>query len=268
VKVGDLVIHPVHDGLARLPADELLSYTGPADDPWAPHRRFLSEGQILELSLGGFLVRTGDRLVLIDAGVGRFDNGVFAGGRLMDSLAAHGVAPTDVTDVVFTHLHFDHVGWATQQGDIVFPRATYRCHAADWDHFVAGAGALKGAVRKLSPITERLEVFAGEATIAPGIDVRPAPGHTPGSTVVVVSSGAERALLLGDVIHCPVELIESDWEMVHDVDRALAARTREALAKELEGSDTPVAAAHFPGLRFGRLLPGTATRRSWVFEAS
>jgi glyoxylase-like metal-dependent hydrolase (beta-lactamase superfamily II) len=268
VKVGDLVIHPVHDGLARLPADELLSYTGPADDPWAPHRRFLSEGQILELSLGGFLVRTGDRLVLIDAGVGRFDNGVFAGGRLMDSLAAHGVAPTDVTDVVFTHLHFDHVGWATQQGDIVFPRATYRCHEADWDHFVAGPTALKGAVRKLSPVTERLQVFAGEATIAPGIDVRPAPGHTPGSTVVVVSSGAERALLLGDVIHCPVELIESDWEMVHDVDRALAARTREALAKELEGSDTPVAAAHFPGLRFGRLLPGTATRRSWVFEAS
>jgi glyoxylase-like metal-dependent hydrolase (beta-lactamase superfamily II) len=266
VKVGDLVIHPVHDGLARLPADDLLSYTGVADDPWAPHRSFLSEDGILELSLGGFLVRTADRLVLVDAGVGRFDNGVFAGGRLMESLSALGVAPTDVTDVVFTHLHFDHVGWATQQGDIVFPRATYRCHQADWDHFVTGPGALKGAVRKLSPITERLEVFAGGATIAPGIDVRHAPGHTPGSAIVVVSSGAERALLLGDVVHCPVELIEGEWEMVHDVDRALAIRTREALARELEGSDIPVAAAHFPGLRFGRLLPGRGSR-NWVFEA-
>ncbi len=268
MQVGDLVIHPVHDGLARLPAGKLLRYTGPVDDPWAPHRRFLSADGALELSLGGFLVRAGDRLVLVDAGVGRFDNGVFAGGRLMDSLAALGVAATDVTDVVFTHLHFDHVGWATQQGDVVFPRATYRCHQADWDHFVAGPAALKGAVRKLSPLTERLEVFTSEATVAPGIDVRPAPGHTPGSAVVVVSSGVERALLLGDVVHCPVELVESEWEMVHDVDPALAARTREALAKELAGTDTPVAAAHFPGLRFGRLLPGTAGRRNWVFEAT
>jgi hypothetical protein len=62
-----------------------------------------------------------------------------------------------------------------------------------------------------------------------------------------------------------VELLEDDWEMIGDVDRALARRTRMALAREFEGSDIPMAATHFPGLRFGRLLPGTGMRR-WVFD--
>jgi len=265
MRVGSLEIVPVHDGWARLPAGDLLRFTGGRADPWLPHERFIAADGSLELSLGGFLVRTGDRVVLVDAGAGRIDNEHYHGGRLLESLAAVGVAPADVTDVVFTHLHFDHVGWATQKGTVVFPGATYRCHGADWDHFVAGANPDAGSVKKLSPLADRLEPFGDDATPAPGVTVRHAPGHTPGSAVIVVADGDERAVLLGDVVHCPVELMEDEWEAVVDVDPALASRTREALAKELEGSDVAVAAAHFPGLRFGRLLSGTG-RRLWTFE--
>jgi glyoxylase-like metal-dependent hydrolase (beta-lactamase superfamily II) len=265
MRVGDLEIQPVHDGVARLPAGDLLRFTGDRGDPWEPHEQFIAADGTLELSLGGFLVRTGDRVVIIDAGAGRIDNDVYHGGEFLESLAALGVAPEDVTDVVFTHLHFDHVGWATQRGTVVFPRATFRCHVADWDHFVAGPNPEAGSVRKLTPLADRLDPFADDAPIAPGITVRHAPGHTPGSAVVVVADGTERALLLGDVVHCPVELMEDDWEAVVDVDPDLARRTREALARELEGSDVPVAAAHFPGLRFGRLLTGTG-RRHWTFS--
>jgi glyoxylase-like metal-dependent hydrolase (beta-lactamase superfamily II) len=264
MRVGALEIQPVHDGWARMPASRLLRFTGGRSDPWLPHQDFIAADGGIELSLGGFLVRTGDRVVLIDAGVGRIDNDTYHGGRFLESLAALGLGPDEVTDVVFTHLHFDHVGWATQKGTVVFPRATFRCHEADWDHFVAGPDPEAGAVRKLSPLADRLEPFGDDTTLAPGISVRHAPGHTPGSTVVVVADGTARALLLGDVVHCPVELMENDWEAVFDVDPALASRTREALAKELEGSDVPVAAAHFPGLRFGRLLSG-AGRRRWTF---
>ena len=90
-----------------------------------------------------------------------------------------------------------------------------------------------------------------------------APGHTPGSTVVVLSSGSEPALLLGDAVHCPVELLDDEWAGIGDVDPDLAARTRVALAREIEGNDVPVAAAHFPGLRFGRVLAAQG-RRQWV----
>jgi len=264
MRVGDLEIVPVHDGWARLPASDMLRFTGTRRDPWLPHEQFLTDDGSLELSLGGFLVRTGGRVVVIDAGAGRIENDHYHAGQFLDSLRAAGVAPDEVTDVVFTHLHFDHVGWATQQGSVVFPRATFRCHAADWDHFVAGPNPEPGSVKKLSPLADRLEVFGDDSALAPGITVRHAPGHTPGSAVIVVSDGTERALLLGDVVHCPVELLEDEWTMLMDVDPALARRTREALARELEGRDVPVAAAHFPGLRFGRLLAGTGRRR-WSF---
>lgn len=115
----------------------------------------------------------------------------------------------------------------------------------------------------LAPIADRFEQWSGSGPLLAGLDTLEAPGHTPGSTVMVVSDGAERAMLLGDVVHCPIELVDDEWQAMFDVDPELARRTRVALNRELEGSDIPVAAAHFPGLEFGRLLPATGRRR-WV----
>lgn len=257
MRVGDLEIHPIEDGKAIMPVSE--PFLGMPPEAWNGHQEFLNDDGMLEMALGGFLIRTGDRVVLIDAGVGPLQ-GTFNGGKLLESLAAHGVAPTDVTDVVFTHLHFDHVGWATQKGDVVFTNATYRCDERDWAHFV---GPDEKATKKLRPLESRLEPWSTSAPLLPGLDTMVAPGHTPGSTIIVVSSGAERAMLLGDVVHCPIELVDDEWAGMGDVDPELAKRTKNALARELEGTDIPVAAAHFRGLQFGRLLLGEGKRR-WV----
>ena len=257
MRVGDIDVMPVIDGQAILPATE--AFAGTTDEQWSQHRRFLTDDGRLEMALGGFLVRSGSRVVVVDTGVGRIQ-GLFEGGMFLDSLAAHGVAPADVTDVVFTHLHFDHVGWATQQGEVVFPNATYRCDERDWAHFV---GPDPGATKKLTPLESRLATWSASGPLLPGIDTMVAPGHTPGSTIIVLSSGGDRAMLLGDVVHCPVELLDDEWAGLGDVDPALAKRTRNSLARELEGLDLPVAAAHFPGLRFGRLLAAEG-RRNWV----
>jgi glyoxylase-like metal-dependent hydrolase (beta-lactamase superfamily II) len=260
--VGRLQVLPVADGVAKVPVADVLRFCGNSDDPFAPHRRFLNGDGLLELAIGGFLVRSGERVVVIDAGLGPVDRPPFKGGAFLDSLRAYGLGAEDVTDLVFTHLHFDHVGWATQQGRIVFPNATPRCHRADWAHFVDGDDPR--AADKLRPLTDRMEFWDGDGAILPGIDVQGAPGHTPGSTIIVISDANEKAMLLGDVVHCPIELVEDDWEAVFDVDPALARRTREALSRELEGTDVPLAAAHFPDLRFGRLLPGQV-RRGWQY---
>lgn len=263
MRVGDLEVLPVLDGVAKMPPTQ--AYRGTTEEQWAPHRRFLDPDGMFELALGGFLVRGGgDRVALVDTGVGAAGAPRFQGGQFLDSLAALGVSPDEVTDVLFTHLHFDHVGWATRQGEIVFPNATYRCDSADWAHFV---GPDEGATRKLAPVEDRLQTWDGNGTILPGLDAMAAPGHTPGSTIMVLSSGDQRALLLGDVVHCPVELLEDEWAGLGDVDPALARRTRVALARELEGTDVPVAAAHFPGMAFGRLLAAQG-QRSWVFSGS
>lgn len=268
MQVGDIRIEGVIDGIARSVPSEAFRWGAGAeggrgldDADWEPHRTFLADDGMLEMALGAFLVRTNRHLVLVDAGIGVFNRGVFTGGALLDNLHAFGVDPDDVTDVVFTHLHFDHTGWATVDGAPVFERATYRCDAADWVHFVP---ADERVTRKLAPIESRLATWDRDGPLLPGIDVRRAPGHTPGSAVVIVSSGPDRALLLGDVVHCPVELVDDEWATIGDVDPALAKRTRAALAREIEGGDVPVAAAHFPGLRFGRLLAGEG-RRSWTF---
>lgn len=259
MKIGSIDILPVFDGTGREPAAEVLTRPG-VPDAWSCHAEHLDADGVLSMPLGGFLVRTGDRTVLVDAGVGTIDNGKYAGGGLLDSLRGNGVGPDDVTDVVFTHLHFDHVGWATKKGQVVFPNATYRVHADDWAHFVSSPEADPGAVRKLSPLEPQLETFDGEVGLAPGLTARPAPGHTPGSTVYVVSNGDERALLLGDVVHSVVELGERDWEAVFDVDPVAASAVRNALADEVADSTDLVVGAHFPGLRFGRVVTAFGNR--------
>ena len=258
MKIGDIEITPLVDGEFFAPALEAYPTTTEAD--WEPHKRWLTHDGKIRLEIGCFLIATGDRRMLVDTGLGTLKIGEdgrysFTGGRLIDELAKSGLATDDITDVVFTHLHFDHVGWATQQGSVVFNNATYRCDSKDWAHFVGPNGDGE-AGRKLSPAADRVETFDGQVTLAPGVDTMPTPGHTPGHTALVISSGTKRAVLLGDAVHCPVELDELEWDGLGDVDPALAKRTRAAMIDELERPDTIVSAAHFPGLEFGRILRG------------
>jgi glyoxylase-like metal-dependent hydrolase (beta-lactamase superfamily II) len=269
MEVGAFSIEGISDGSFAVPPTFLFNKT---DQDWQQHSRFLDGDGMLPIEMGGFLMRGGDRLAVIDTGIG--PHASERTGTFMRNLAAAGVQPSDVTDVVLTHLHFDHLGWATDGEQRLFDQATYRCHEADWEFFMGAepfddsrAVSLmggRGSAELLPPVADRLETWSGDETIFPGLDVRSAPGHTPGSTVIVVSSGSGRAMLLGDVVHCPAELLSDDWEMIGDVDRQLAQRTREALARELEGSNIPAAATHFPGLQFGRLLTAEG-RRQWVF---
>lgn len=262
MRLGALDIEPVYDGAGWEAAAEILWRPG-VDDAWACHQDALDEHGNLHMPMGGFLIRAGDRVVLIDAGVGAITRDGLQGGALVDSLASLGVQPADVTDVLFTHLHYDHVGWASRRGEVVFTNATFRAHAADWAHFVEAEDAVPGAVRKLRPIAERLELFDHEHTVLPGIDARPAPGHTPGSTIYVLSSEGERALLIGDVAHSVVELAEPGWEAVFDVDVRAAQAVRKALVEQTVDTDTYVVPAHFPRMAFGRIVTLPEGRR-WV----
>src|SRR5260370_4812347 len=100
------------------------AYSGTSEQDWTPHQGLLVGDGRVEMAIGGFLLRSGDRVALIDAGIGPDSPMPFMqGGRFLDSLAAHGVQPDDVTDMIFTHLHFDHIGWASREGKSGFPRA-------------------------------------------------------------------------------------------------------------------------------------------------
>jgi glyoxylase-like metal-dependent hydrolase (beta-lactamase superfamily II) len=314
MRIGAIEIQPVLDGkiVSQLPATKALP--DPDSAAWREQHGIFRQDGLIESTIGGFLVRAGERFVLVDAGAGRAASGGYAApavdldddedpfvalfleqgapreligtiaehfadtqmdrGQLPESLAAAGVAPADVTDVILTHLHFDHIGWLTDQGTAWFPNATIHCAAPDLDHFLGDPDEERivslvfdtpMASERLGPVLDRMETWAADTTLLPGVDVRLAPGHTPGSSVVVLADGDERAMLLGDMVHCPLELMDDEFDLLVDMDPARARQVREAYARELEGSDIPVAAAHFPELRFGRLLPGEGIRR-WSFS--
>jgi len=94
MRVGEIDIAPLHDGTAYFRPTE--AFVGTTDEQWEPHRALLTADGMVELELGGFLVRTGDHVVLVDTGVGTI-SGVFSGGAFLESLAAHGLTPDDVT---------------------------------------------------------------------------------------------------------------------------------------------------------------------------
>ena len=103
---------------------------------------------------------------------------------------------------------------------------------------------------RLGPVLDRVETWETDGGLLPGVDVRLAPGHTPGSSVVVISDGTQRALLLGDIIHCPLELMDDDFNLLVDHDQAMADSVREAYAR--------AGGRRRPGC--GEPLPGAAVR--------
>jgi glyoxylase-like metal-dependent hydrolase (beta-lactamase superfamily II) len=125
-------------------------------------------------------------------------------------------------------------------------------------------GGLGGGVHCwLAASANRLEPIDGDMVpVAPGVTARHAPGHTPGHYVLVISSGVDRAYLLGDAVQCPLQLTETDISFLTDVYASLASRTREALFRELEEQQAAVGMDHFPGLEFQRIL--TVAGRRWV----
>ena len=256
MELGDFRIDHIVDGAGRFRPTR--AFAGSTDEQWATHRNLLDADGLLPFTMGGFLVRGRGRTVLVDAGLGKGELMGITAGALVDNLRALGVWPDDITDVVFTHLHIDHVGWATADGEIVFPNATYRCASAEWDHFMVHDRGAEAA--RVGPATDRFERWDGDGTILPGLDTLATPGHTPGSTTLVLSSSDERIMFLGDVVHCPVQLENDEWAALFDVDPELAKRTRNALARELEGTDVRVSGAHFPEMTFGRLVRAEGAR--------
>ncbi len=308
LKVGDLTITPIDDGWFTIPEPPQIKAIDPDLEP---HRAYIPGDGLFYTQLGGFLVRTGGRVVLLDAGLGppcghcgdycaadadpailgAFDDmwrrfgrdedfvamrrrglkdTVIHHGRLEASLRAAGVAPEEVTDVVLSHLHCDHMGWVTRDDKPFFQHADVWVHEADAAHFLGdnppdetGTKVMFGvepAGVRMAGALGQIRTFDRDITIAPGIDMRHAPGHTPGSAIAIVSSQGQRAMLLGDVIHCPLEMTNVEFSLMADLDKDLAHRTKLNLIREIEDGAVHVASPHFPGMKFGRLMQAQGKR--------
>jgi len=257
VRIGDIELIPLNDGVCRMPAEFYVGLD------FASHGELLADDGRVHIPVGCFLLRCNDTTVLVDAGLGDVELDWARGGELPGALARAGVAPEDIDVVVCSHLHVDHIGWLVVDGGAFFPRATVRYGSGDWQQFVAQADEADRGRRIMESLAAagRLDPLEGDMVrIAPGLTARHTPGHTLGHYGLVVASGDQRAVILGDAVECPLQLEEPDFHALSDVDPALAARTREVLWRELEGTSALMTGAHFPGLEFGRVLRGRGKR--------
>ena len=197
----------------------------------------------IETNFNAFLVRNAGRTLLVDAGP-RDLMGPTAG-FLSEALAEAGVAPEDVTDIFFTHLHPDHIAGAlTPEGGAVFGNAEVKVSGIDHDFWKDGdfsdetlsqwAGLANMA---LTAYGERITTISGEAEIIPGVTMMMMPGHTPGHAGFRVDDGGEGFVHLGDAVHAEkIQLANPEISIAFDID-ADAARTARKSALDMAATD-------------------------------
>jgi glyoxylase-like metal-dependent hydrolase (beta-lactamase superfamily II) len=194
----------------------------------------------ITLGVGALLVRTGDRVVLLDSGLGPKTHG-----NLVASPKLAGIAAETVTDVVITHSHGDHVGGLVDAGGgLAFPKATViRMAAAEW----ARMKMQPAAADLVKTIEPRVKTFTPGTAIAPGVTPIALDGHSPGHVGYWIVSGKERLLDIGDLAHSSlVSLKKPERTMGFDGDAALAKATRKATLARLAKDQELVFAPHFP----------------------
>ena len=272
VQIGNVEIVAVLD-MVPPPRDPTVFISDQPRSAWAPYEEEVLEDGMLQLYYGSFFLRSQGQTVLVDTGMGPGPHAHLEGrtGNLLGALDQAGVGADDVDVVLHTHLHPDHVGWnVDSSGDTVrpyFPKARYLAPRKDWEHFTQ-PDVLPTAPhisQNVVPLDDLglIDFIDDGHKVTEEITTLETPGHTPGHQVILISSGGERAAIIGDLIHNPVQIYEPDWCAFVDTSPDDTRRSRRAFMDRAEGDDMIVAAGHFhPDRHIGRFarLQG---RRYW-----
>ncbi|MBJ3763889.1 MBL fold metallo-hydrolase [Maribius pontilimi] len=255
--IGDISVTALNDGALRLGPEVLQGID--AEDYATAMRDQFRDPDTFRAPVNAFLIQSGDTTMLVDAGTGGAMGPDL--GRLMGNLAATGVAPEDITTILATHLHPDHVGGAIEGGAALFPNAELVFNEAErtfWtdDAIMQQAGEGNAMFFNLARSVldiygDRLKPFSGEGEVAPGITAMPLPGHTPGHTGFAIASGDASLLIWADIVHVtPVQLANPAVTIGFDVNPEQAAETRAALLDRVVADRMLIAGSHidFPGL--------------------
>ena len=233
-KVGAFEVVVVKDG-AR-PSDAPNETFGINQPPEAVaellSRNFLPTDKFVN-SFSPTLIDTGTDIILFDTGLGEGARAQ-GGGRLIDGLAAAGYTPDQVTIVVLTHMHGDHIGGLVEAGKPAFPNARYVAGQVEYDFWTDKArigtpaeGGHKLVLANVAPLAEKTTFIGDGAEVVPGIVSKAAFGHSPGHMIFHVQSDNKQLLLTADTAnHFVLSLQKPDWEVKFDMDKTKAAAAR------------------------------------------
>ncbi len=258
-RIGDLECTAIWDGYIHHGYEGIFPNADP-DEMLAlklAHRLPLDH---IPMDLNPVVVNTGDRLLLVDAGMGQTST-MFGDkmGRLPENLAAAGIDPSDIDAVLMTHLHPDHsFGLIRPDGTALFPRAELYCTQADWAEWTDPASLArndfrapwtKGTLEAVAPYRDRLRLFSPGETILPGVFTFSVAGHAAGMCAYIFESRGEKVVFTGDVAHHQVfDPHHPEWffHMDYDTNPQQGAAAKSAIFAKVVDEGIRFHGYHFP----------------------
>lgn len=254
-KVGDVVVTAVSDGMRTVPLSDTFVRNQSRDTVNAALKAaFLPENEI-PISFTVLLIETGGRKVLVDTGNGGRPGPV---GLVRGTLSEIGVDPASVDQVVISHFHGDHInGLLTPDGTPAYPNAQLFVPEREWAFWMdegemsRAPDTLKGGFqnvrRVFKPFEGKVERYAWDKEVAPGLTAVGTPGHTPGHTSFNLASGRDALFVQSDVTNLPALFVRNPgWHAAYDMDAGMAEASRRKAFDRVSADRTPVAGYHFP----------------------
>ena len=258
-QLGDIRVTALDDGFDDLPVTVVVNI----DEPGAAALAELSPGNdLLHPVFNAYLVETGGRRLLIDAG-----GGVHMGpnaGKMLGNLAEAGIAPSDVDAIILTHCHPDHVLGIVDEGwNAIFPNAELVVPELDEQFWLRSDPSkieneyqrleARRAQKAAAPYSGRTRTISG-GEVAPGVTMVPLPGHTPGHSGYMVGGGGKKLFLWGDIVHFPTfQSARPDASLLFDVDMPLARETRKQTFERVIADGLEVGGGHLLAPGFARV---------------
>jgi glyoxylase-like metal-dependent hydrolase (beta-lactamase superfamily II) len=262
-KVGDIEVTVVSDGIARVPVTEAFVLNVKPDEVNKALRDAYMEPGVFIGPYNPIVLNTGSKLALVDMGLGEavYLSSKGVTGQLLANLAAAGIDAGAIDTIILSHYHGDHInGLLKADNTLAFPNAEVLAPAAEHMYWTDPGEESRAATPRIAElfkntrrvighaeVQKRLRTYEWDKEVIPGVLAVATPGHTPGHTSHIVTSGAATVYVQADVTHAPFLFARHPgWHAFYDHDPVWAEATRRKVYDMLAAEQMLVQGFHYP----------------------
>jgi len=256
-KVGSIEVTAVYDGIWRKPHDPTFIKNASVEDTKEALAKAGLTTEFMPIPLTVVVLKIGDKYVMVDSGsgVGQWQANAT---NLPSNMKTAGIDRGQISTILVSHFHPDHVWGLMEKGTnaAVFPNAELIVSSTEYkwwtepgrvEKLPEGRKPAGKRIGDVFPTWKNWKLVEDNAEVAPGVRLLAAPGHTPGHSAFLVTSGKDQLMVSNDAMYVPALLApHPDWQGAYDQDGATAVTTRRKLMDRVIADKMMVCGAHFP----------------------